>query len=134
MDSQPKAADDLPAAILISALATLAIALPYWFASTDAVSDDGIFGRLWLVAAVLVVTTAAAGLLRAVRSLVVVALMLVPVPVAVLGRVVIDLAADPTSHNLWPIELVVSSVLAAPPVLLGALLARVIRPVVERRG
>jgi len=31
------------------------------------------------------------------------------VPAAILARVAYDVAADPTSHNLWPIELVLAA-------------------------
>src|SRR5688500_11230611 len=31
------------------------------------------------------------------------------VPVAVLARVVVDAAKDPTSHNLWPLEFIIAA-------------------------
>lgn len=49
----------------------------------------------------------------------------------VLGWVVVETAADPTSHNLWPLEAMIALVLglvaAAPGVAAGALVARVSR-------
>jgi ABC-type uncharacterized transport system permease subunit len=32
---------------------------------------------------------------------------------AVMARVAVDVASDPTSHNLWPIEVVIAAVLGA---------------------
>jgi hypothetical protein len=45
----------------------------------------------------------------------------------VVGRVVIDTAADPTSHNLWPFEVVLAVVVSVPPICVGGLLAWVVR-------
>lgn len=50
------------------------------------------------------------------------------VPAVVLGRVVVETVADPTSHNLWPLEAAIAAVLGAgaalPGVAAGALLGR----------
>jgi hypothetical protein len=43
------------------------------------------------------------------------------VPAAVLARVNAETAADPTSHNLWPIEIVFASAVGLPAALAGAL-------------
>jgi len=43
------------------------------------------------------------------------------VPLAVLAKVAWDVAGDPTSHNLWPFELVIALGVAAVPAVLGAL-------------
>lgn len=52
-------------------------------------------------------------------------------PAAVALRVAVETAADPTSHNLWPLELVLALVLglggAVPGVLLGMLARRLSR-------
>jgi len=40
-------------------------------------------------------------------------------PAAVIGRVVFDVAGDPTSHNLWPFELVLAVLVGAVAVLPG---------------
>lgn len=49
-------------------------------------------------------------------------------PAAILARIIIDVARDPTSHNLWPLELIMTTLAPIPFVLLGgaigALLAR----------
>src|SRR5690606_27866981 len=46
----------------------------------------------------------------------------VAVPVAVMLRVIVEVAADPTSHNLWPFEIVLAALLGFPLALLGAML------------
>jgi hypothetical protein len=76
------------------------------------------------VAPGLLIVLAAAAVLRAkarlgfVRSVVVAGLA---VPAVVLLRVVIETAADPTSHNLWPFEVVIGAGVGALVALAGAL-------------
>ncbi len=41
-------------------------------------------------------------------------------PLAVFVRVITDGFADPTSHNLWPLELVIACVVAILPALIGS--------------
>lgn len=122
-----------PLRVLLVATATSAvIALPYWMADSRAVADDGILGFFWLVAAALVVGTVAACCLAPTHQWLAMAAMLACVPVAVLGRVLIDTASDPTSHNLWPFEVVLGVMASVPPVLLGALVAWPVRRLVLR--
>lgn len=49
-------------------------------------------------------------------------------PAAILARIAVDVSRDPTSHNLWPLELIMTTLAPIPFVLLGgavgALLAR----------
>ncbi|WP_243301746.1 hypothetical protein [Geothrix oryzisoli] len=49
------------------------------------------------------------------------------VPCAVMVRVLVDGAKDPTSHNLWPIELIMMGVLGAGLAFAGALAGRLFR-------
>jgi hypothetical protein len=50
-------------------------------------------------------------------------------------RVVVDAVIDPTTHNLWPFEVVIASLVGGACSILGAaiglLAARLIRPAVE---
>lgn len=62
-----------------------------------------------------------------VRLAAVALLMLAVVPFVVVVRGVVDVAADPTSHNLWPLEVVFAGVSAVPAVGLGTLLAWLLR-------
>lgn len=54
--------------------------------------------------------------------------MLAAFPAAVALRVAVEVAEDPTSHNLWPIELVMTAIFSlvavAPGLLAGLLLRR----------
>lgn len=46
---------------------------------------------------------------------------------AVLGRVSVETARDPTSHNLWPFEVIIAGSLGAVAALIGVGLARVVQ-------
>lgn len=43
------------------------------------------------------------------------------VPLAVLAKLMVDLASDPTSHNLWPFELAIAAAVGFAAGLVGAL-------------
>lgn len=109
------------------ALATATIAVPYWLADADSVADDGIFGEALLVMAVIAIGAAAVVLLRAAPWFLAVVAMCVPAPVAVLGRVLLDTAEDPTSHNLWPLEVVLAVMISALAALAGTTVAGIVR-------
>jgi len=47
-------------------------------------------------------------------------------------RIVVDSIRDPTSHNLWPFEVVSALVVGVPPAALGVLLGRSVRHVTPR--
>lgn len=53
--------------------------------------------------------------------------MLAVFPAAVMIRVVVETASDPTDHNLWPFELVFATVLSLIPVVLGLLIGALMR-------
>jgi hypothetical protein len=42
----------------------------------------------------------------------------------VLGRVVVETFRDPTSHNLWPFEIIIAAVVGFAVACVGALLGR----------
>lgn len=46
---------------------------------------------------------------------------------AVILRVIVEVVADPTSHNLWPFEIVIAGILTGPTSLLGAFIGSLIR-------
>jgi hypothetical protein len=48
------------------------------------------------------------------------------VPIAVLCKLVWDVVADPTSHNLWPFELAIAVAVGAAAALVGALVGWVL--------
>ena len=67
---------------------------------------DTFYGAGLLVIAVLAAAARAFGKARLVPVIFVIG---AAVPVAVLARVVIDAAKDPTSHNLWPLEFIIAA-------------------------
>lgn len=107
----------------------LIVGLPYWQIPYAQVSlPNAVWG--WP----LVVVTALAALPRAVSgtrfwpsALVVGA----SVPAAVLARIVYDTSSDPTSHNLWPLEIILA---AGPGFLAGVLGALVGGLLASRRS
>jgi CDP-diglyceride synthetase len=114
-------------ALLVIGLSTAAICGPYWAASYESVSAEGIFGSFFLLMLVLFAGTFLAGAATETPLWIVVVGMLGTTPLAVVGRVVLDTATDPTSHNLWPLEIVFSFVLTVPPIGVAAGLAWAVR-------
>lgn len=84
----------------------LAVGLPYWqipYADVELPTT--------LMTPALVVVALAAAIARAVgrsRFMVCVLAVGVTIPAVVMARVVVDTATDPTSHNLWPLEVILS--------------------------
>jgi hypothetical protein len=88
------------------AVSFLAVGVPYWRTP---------YNRLDLPNALagtgLVVLVAAAALTRALsgrRSLTIASAIGSAVPAVVVSRVIVDVMRDPTSHNLWPFEVVIA--------------------------
>jgi len=50
------------------------------------------------------------------------------VPVAVLMRVLVEGIDEPTSHNLWPLELALSLGIALPPAFAGVFIGHRLQP------
>lgn len=103
----------------IALVCAIAVLLPY-AARLDAGQElpDALYGfGLWVVAfaALLARWRLGLGLLPAALA------AGIGVPLAVLCKLVWDLASDATSHNLWPFELAIALVIGAVPALLGAL-------------
>lgn len=108
------------------AAAFFAIGLPYWEIPYSKVNlPDALMGAgLVLLFAATVLTRFYAG-----RSLMrVVLVMGAVVPAVVMARVVVDVLRDPTSHNLWPLELIIAmmagGIVSAAGALLGSAFLR----------
>ncbi len=89
----------------------LAVGLPYWQIPYSDVSLP-----TTLMTPALMVVALAAALARAIgssRFMVCVLAIGATIPAVVMARVVVDTAADPTSHNLWPFEIVLSGLVGA---------------------
>lgn len=52
---------------------------------------------------------------------------------AVLGRVAVETSRDPTSHNLWPFEVIIAAGIGLAGGLLGVLAARLVQRVAGAR-
>ena len=85
----------------------LAVGVPYWQIPYAQVSLPG---AVWGVGLVLVAGLAALPrILCATRLWPTTLIVGASVPAAVLARVVYDTASDPTSHNLWPFEIILAA-------------------------
>jgi hypothetical protein len=131
---EPQPGSRFVLAMIAATLTAGVISLPYWARSYASIRDAGIFGSFWLVTGTLFVGTVVAFAARGRHSWIVLTTMLACLPIAVIGRVIIDTAADPTSHNLWPIELVGSFMIGIVPVCAGALVAWPIRRLTQAPG
>lgn len=90
------------------AAAFAVVGIPYWRIPYQQV---GLPGDLWGWGLVVVAAVAfAAQAILSTRFWSTALVVGAAVPAAVLARVVVEAAADPTTHNLWPLELVLSAV------------------------
>ena len=105
-----------------------AIGLPYWQIPYATVAlPNSIMGFGLIVVALL---AALSRIVSAARLWPITLIVGASVPCAVLARVAHDTAADPTSHNLWPLE----AILSAGPGLLAALLGAVAVGILKARS
>jgi hypothetical protein len=85
-----------------------AVGIPYWQVPYSKVSLPSTLYGFGVVA--VAILAAAARLLSNARLRTVILVIGAAVPAAVLVRVVVETTNDPTSHNLWPFELVIAAV------------------------
>lgn len=101
------------------AVSFLAVGLPYWRIPYKSVNLPDA-----LMAPGLLVVCAAAMLLRVLRiapfwrTTVIIG---AAVPAAVFARVIAEGLQDPTSHNLWPLEIIIATILGFVCALAGAI-------------
>ena len=108
------------------AVAFLTVGLPYWRIPYKQVSLPGNLIGFGLLA---VAAAAAVSRWRGRTSILATTLIVgAAVPCAVLARVALEVMSDPTSHNLWPFEVVFAAVpglaASAVGVLIGSLFLR----------
>lgn len=127
--TNPKALRVLAGSFIICALA---IGVPYF---STAYAQVNLPNALWGWGLLLVFVAAAgiritdnAGFLATAATLASVA------PVVVMARVVRDTALDPTSHNLWPFELVIAGAVGVFVALVGTIAGSVVRVALNRKG
>lgn len=102
------------------AAALLAVGVPYWLTPYGKVDHPNP-----LLGAGLLVVVAAAALTRFYSgrpTLKVAAVMGSVFPAVVMLRVVVEVSRDPTSHNLWPFEVVITAFVGGAAALAGTLL------------
>jgi len=110
----------------------LAIGLPYMgipYSSADVPGSLVTWGML-----VLFGMAAAMCLANRASFLATSATLLMVTPLIVMIRVIRDTALDPTSHNLWPFEVVIAVFLGGIVVLAGATVGTVLRLALKRRA
>ena len=56
------------------------------------------------------------------------------VPAIILLRIAVETAADPTSHNLWPFEIIIGSIVSALCAFMGSLMGWIISKLRGRDG
>lgn len=106
--------------------ATLLIGLPYWAIPYERANlPSSLDDRALLAVGALALVLVALGAARFGRALVVTA---GAVPLAIMLRVIVETVQDPTHHNLWPVELIIGTVVgltfAVPGALVGLLIRR----------
>ena len=109
--------------------AFFAIGLPYWqIPYSQASLPSDIWGPGLLIVGALAAIPRVVSATRFWRTFLVIG---ASVPAAVLARVVVETSSDPTSHNLWPLEIVLSAgpgfLAAAVGALVGGFLVRLVR-------
>jgi hypothetical protein len=97
----------------------VAVGVPYWQVPYRQVALPNTLMGPGLIAVVLAATALRASGAARVRHAVMVAGA--AVPAAVLARVIVETMKDPTSHNLWPLEVIMAMVVGFPCAIAGAL-------------
>jgi hypothetical protein len=124
---------DWPWPAFVASICALAIVVPFWSVDYADVEDGGFATFALPVAGILGVAAFALSALRLGHKLEIAIALCVPAPVAVVGRVLIDTADDPTTHSLWPFEIAIAIGISLPPVLLGVFAGWAVRRLIERR-
>ena len=96
-----------------------AVGIPYWLTPYDKLNlPSGLMGPGLLVVAIAALVLRSARIVSFWRATWLVGLA---VPTAVMARVIVDAVRDPTSHNLWPLELIIALVVGFGCALPGAI-------------
>ena len=101
----------------------VAVGVPYWQVAYSQVSlPDTLYGFGLLAVAILAAAARAFGKTRIARVILIAG---AAVPAAVLARIVVEAAKDPTSHNLWPLEIIIATMVGLVCSSAGALVGSV---------
>jgi len=107
-------------------IAFFAVGIEYWQIPYSKVSlPNSLYG---IGLAILFLVSTALRLVSAVTFLQTLSAVGLAVPAMVMARVVVETSRDPTSHNLWPLEIIIAAgvglAVASAGALVGGLLAR----------
>lgn len=110
-----------PAWLLIAfAIAFIGVGFRYWqLPYAQASLPHSLYGPGLVAVGVVALMVRAFGLARFWKAWLLVA---ATVPAAVLARIAVEAAADPTSHNLWPFEIAIALGLGLASALAGTLI------------
>jgi hypothetical protein len=119
----------LVAAFVIS---FFAVGFPYWQIPYAKVSlPSTLYGMGLVVVGVLAAAACVIGKARLLTTILVVG---AAVPAPILVRIAVDTAKDPTSHNLWPFELVIAAVIGVLCSTAGGLIGSMAAIFFRRKG
>lgn len=107
----------------------LVVGVPYWRIPYNKATSSAVMGGAMLIGVIALI----ARVLMEARFLRVVLVLAAAVPAAVMARVVVDTTRDPTSHNLWPFELVIAFAAGLVGAVPGTLLGSVFRRMLGKR-
>jgi uncharacterized membrane protein len=119
------------ALLLAFMVSFLAVGVPYWRLPYASVSLPSTLYGFGLV--VVFLASAACRLVPSVRLLSAFAVVGAAVPAVIAVRVIYETTADPTSHNLWPFEIVIAAMLGFSISFVGSLLGGLLAPVVATK-
>lgn len=132
-DREDDPSGDWPWPAFVASICAFAIIVPFWSVDYADVDDGGFANFALPVAGILGVAAFALSALRLGHKLEIAIALCVPAPVAVVGRVLIDTADDPSTHSLWPFEIAVAIGISLPPVLIGVFAGWAVRRLIDRR-
>jgi len=105
--------------VTASAVSFFAVGVPYWQVPYAELSlPSTLYGTGLLIVGVL---SAAARAFCRTRPVAVIFTVGATVPAAIVVRVAVDAAKDPTSHNLWPFEVIIAAMVGGLCASAGAL-------------
>jgi peptidoglycan/LPS O-acetylase OafA/YrhL len=107
----------------------LVVGVPYWRIPYNKATSSAVMGGAILIGVVALITR----VLIDARFPRVVLVVAAAVPAAVMARVVVDTTRDPTSHNLWPFELVIAFLVGLTGTVPGTLVGSVFRRLLGKR-
>ncbi len=116
--ARPRSPFPIRKSLLAAAIATVAIGCFWWFApygSLDVFQQILPFSLIPLAVAAIFATSDTP------TSIMIACMIGASGPVAVILRIIVEVAGDPTSHNLWPFEIVMAGMVTLPAAIIGGL-------------